>query len=175
MPGREALLSKNPVYHGKILNLRVDSVRLPSGKRTIREVVEHRPAVCIIPMINDEEVLLIRQYRYAVGEDILEIPAGLVEDDETFADAAQRELQEEIGYRGAISEIAQLFSSPGFSEELLVFFVARDLIPSRLEPDDDEFIETVRVSVARIPEMLRSGEIKDGKTFSALCWLLNTR
>ena len=160
MPGREALLSKNPVYHGKILNLRVDSVRLPSGKRTIREVVEHRPAVCIIPMINDEEVLLIRQYRYAVGEDILEIPAGLVEDDETFADAAQRELQEEIGYRGAISEIARLFSSPGFSEELLVFFVARDLIPSRLEPDDEE--------------MLRNGEIKDGKTFSALCWLLNT-
>ena len=126
MSGREALLSKNPVYHGKILNLRVDSVRLPTGKRTIREVVEHRPAVCIIPMINDEEVLLIRQYRYAVGEDLLEIPAGIVEEDETFADAAQRELQEEIGYRGAISEIARLFSSPGFSEELLVFFIARD-------------------------------------------------
>ena len=174
MSGREALLSKNPVYHGKILNLRVDSVRLPTGKRTIREVVEHRPAVCIIPMINDEEVLLIRQYRYAVGEDLLEIPAGIVEEDETFADAAQRELQEEIGHRGAISEIARLFSSPGFSEELLVFFIARDLIPSRLEPDDDEFIETVRAPVARIPEMLRNGDIKDGKTCSALCWLLNT-
>ena len=174
MSGREALLSKNPVYHGKILNLRVDSVRLPTGKRTIREVVEHRPAVCIIPMINDEEVLLIRQYRYAVGEDLLEIPAGIVEEDETFADAAQRELQEEIGHRGEISEIARLFSSPGFSEELLVFFIARDLIPSRLEPDDDEFIETVRAPVARIPEMLRNGDIKDGKTFSALCWLLNT-
>jgi ADP-ribose pyrophosphatase len=174
MTGEETPLSNTTVYRGKILNLRVDSVRLPSGKRTIREVVEHRPAVCVVPLVNDGEVLLIRQYRYAAGEFLLEVPAGIVEENEDFLEAAQRELQEEVGFKGELSEVARLYSSPGFSTELLVLFVARNLTPSRLEADDDEFIETVRVPVSRIPEMLRHGEILDGKTFSALCWLLNT-
>ncbi|ADE57139.1 MULTISPECIES: NUDIX hydrolase [Aminobacterium] len=170
----EKVLSRNVVYRGKILDLRVDNVRLSSGKRVVREVVEHEPAVAVIPLTSDKEVLLVKQFRYALEQKILEIPAGIVEEGETFKDTAIRELQEEIGYYpGELMEIGRFFTSPGFSDEVLVIFLALDLCPSSLEQDDDEEIVVETVSVDDIPRLLKDGSIRDCKTFGALSWLLN--
>jgi ADP-ribose pyrophosphatase len=110
----------------------------------------------------------------ALEQKILEIPAGIVEEGETFKDTAIRELQEEIGYYpGELMEIGRFFTSPGFSDEVLVIFLALDLCPSSLEQDDDEEIVVETVSVDDIPRLLKDGSIRDCKTFGALSWLLN--
>ena len=168
---RERTLAQRTVYTGRILNLRVDDVTLPSGKRAIREVVEHSPAVGILPVLDDGTVLLIRQHRYAVGEDVLEIPAGSVEGDEPVDEAARRELQEEVGYYPEhLREIGRIYNSPGFSTEMMALFVATGLRPSKLQEDDDEYISVVPVARGEIPALLAGGTLRDAKTFAALSW-----
>ena len=169
----EKVLSRNLIYRGKIIDLRIDNVQLQSGRKTIREEVEHEPAVAIIPLTEKNEVLLVRQYRHPLGEDILEIPAGIVEEGETFRDTAERELQEEVGYRpNDLVEVGKFYTSPGFSDEVIVVFVARKLVPSILDGDEDECIEVESVPLNDVPELLGSGKIKDCKTFAGLSWLL---
>ncbi|MDD3688966.1 MAG: NUDIX hydrolase [Synergistaceae bacterium] len=176
MDTREKTISKNTAYRGRILNLRIDKVEIPGGKKTIREVVEHSPAVAILPVADDGSVLLIRQYRYAIGEDILEIPAGLVEPGEDFDRCAERELQEEIGYfPGTLKEIGRMYNSPGFCTEMLVLYLASNLKPSKLQADVDEFIHLNPVPPGEIASILGDGRIRDGKTFAALSWYLAFR
>jgi len=176
MDKREKVLSQHVVYRGRILNLRVDNVRVPSGKRAYREVIEHNPAVGLIPLTSDGKVLLVSQFRYAVNEEILEIPAGIVEQGEDFETAALRELQEEVGYTASeLSQVGNFYSSPGFSNELLSIFVARGLSPSKLPEDDDEFIQIIPVDIGNLDDMLKAGRIKDCKTFAALSWLLSQK
>jgi len=159
------------VYKGRILNLRVDQVLFPSGDIKPREVVEHRPAAAVLAIDGEGCVYLIAQYRHAVDEVIYEIPAGIVEDGEDIAQTAVRELQEEIGFKpGRLREFFRLYSSPGFSDEEVVFFIAEDLEPSELPKDDDEQIEAIRFSPDEIVELLEGGRIKDGKTMIALYW-----
>lgn len=173
METREKRLSGKTLYRGKILNLRVDDVELPNGRTAIREIVEHAPAVAMLPVLDDGTVLLIRQFRYALGRDILEIPAGLVEEGEPFESAARRELQEEIGFfPETLREMGRIYNSPGFSTELLVLYLAEDLRPSRLQPDDDENIQVVPVAPEDVAPLLRRGDVADGKTFAALAWYL---
>lgn len=168
---REKTTARKTLYSGRILNLRVDDVELPGGKTTIREVVEHKPAVGILPVLDDGTILLIRQHRYAVSEDILEIPAGIVEGDEPFEDAARRELQEEIGYfPEKLKEIGRIYNSPGFSTELMALFLATCLRPSKLQEDDDEFISLVPVKHDEISSLIAGGTLRDAKTFAALSW-----
>jgi ADP-ribose pyrophosphatase len=170
---REKTLAQKTLYTGKILNLRVDDVELPGGKPAIREVVEHKPAVGILPVLGDGTILLIRQHRYAVGEDMLEIPAGILEENEPFEDAARRELQEEIGYYPEkLAEIGRIYNSPGFSTELMTLFVATGLRPSKLQEDDDEFISVVPLSREEIPALIAGGTLRDAKTFAALSWFM---
>lgn len=174
MEKREKVLSRHVVYRGRILNLRVDNVRVPSGKRAYREVIEHNPAVGLIPLTDDGQVLLVSQFRYAIDEEILEIPAGIVEDGEDFEAAALRELQEEVGFTASeLAHVGSFYSSPGFSTELLVVYLASGLSPSKLPEDDDEFLRTVSVKVGDLPAFLKEGKIKDAKTFAALSWLIN--
>lgn len=173
MDKREKVLSNHVVYRGRILNLRVDNVRVPSGRRAYREVIEHSPAVGILPVTPEGKILLVSQFRYAIGEEILEIPAGIVENDEPFEDAALRELQEEVGYTASeLMEIASFYTSPGFSNELLVLYLASGLIPSKLPEDEDEFIQVVAVDPEELPVLLKEGRIQDGKTFAALSWYM---
>lgn len=173
MDKREKVLSNHVVYRGRILNLRVDNVRVPSGRRAYREVIEHSPAVGILPVTPEGKILLVSQFRYAIGEEILEIPAGIVENDEPFEDAALREMQEEVGYTASeLTEIASFYTSPGFSNELLVLYLASGLIPSKLQEDEDEFIQVVSVDPEEIPVLLKEGRIQDGKTFAALSWFI---
>ena len=165
----ENRLSTETVFQGKIVTVRVDDVSLPNGVRAVREVVEHRPAVAIVPFDGDGGVLLVSQFRYPVGEELIEVPAGIIEEPETPEQGAGRELREEIGYRAReLRSLGSFWTTPGFSDELMYVFVATDLEPSRLEADEDEDISVVRVPVSRIRGMIEAGEIRDAKTIAAL-------
>lgn len=165
----EARLSTETVFEGKIVTVRVDAVSLANGVKAVREVVEHRPAVAIVPFDDDGQVILVSQFRYPVGEQLLEVPAGIIEEGETPEQCADRELQEEIGYRAReMRSLGSFWTAPGFSDELMYAFVATGLEPSRLEPDEDEDITVVRVPVSRVREMIDAGEIRDSKTIAAL-------
>ncbi|MCL1940740.1 MAG: NUDIX hydrolase [Synergistaceae bacterium] len=172
--GKEKQIGTKRIYDGKILNLRVDEVEMSSNARAVREVIEHKPAVGVLAVTENDSVLLVSQFRYAVGEEMLEICAGLVEEGESFRETAVRELQEELGYYPReLEEVARFYVSPGFCEELIVLFIAKNLSPSKLEHDEDEELSAVEVPVLEIPALLKSGAIKDGKTWAALVWFLN--
>ena len=165
----EMYLSGETVFKGRIVSVRVDSVQLPGGGTAGREVVEHRPAAVVVPIDSDGNVVLVRQYRYPVGKTLLEAPAGIIEEDETPETGAQRELQEEIGFRArSLRYLGGFWSTPGFCDERMHVFLATDLEPSRLEPDADENIAVERFSVSEIREMIRNGEIEDAKSIAAL-------
>jgi ADP-ribose pyrophosphatase len=154
----ERALDSTRVYDGRIIGVRVDTVALPDGRRTVREVVEHQSAVVVVPIDAHGNVLLVRQYRYAAGCDLLEAPAGLMEEAETAEECAQREL----------TPIGGFWPSPGFCTEFMHLFLARDLAYDRLEPDDDEDITLVTLPLSEAVELVRKGEIRDAKTICAL-------
>ena len=147
----------------------MDTASLPGGKTARREVVEHRPSVVVVPVDSNGEMVLVRQFRYPVGETLLEAPAGNIEDGELPEECAQRELQEEIGYRAeSLERLGSFWMSPGYCTELMHAFVARGLSPSSLDPDDDENIEVVRRSLSEARAMIERGEVRDAKTIAAL-------
>ena len=165
----ETALTSDLVFDGKLLRLRVDTVRLPDGRQASREVVEHRPAVVVVPIDGEDNVVLVRQFRYAVGESLLEAPAGGVEESETPLECARRELQEETGYLArSLESLGRFWTSPGFCDELMYAYVGRDLVPSALQPDPDEIIQTETVPLSSVVALIRNGEIQDAKTIAAL-------
>jgi ADP-ribose pyrophosphatase len=169
----EVTLSSERLYEGRIVNLRLDTVRLDDGTVTRREIVEHGEAVAIVPLDGDGHVLLVRQYRKPIEQELLEIPAGGVDPGEDATACAGRELQEETGYRaGKLQRLGGFFSSPGFTSEYLHLYLATDLVPSHLTADDDEAIELVRLPVTQALDMIASGEICDAKTIIGLLLLL---
>ena len=165
----EVRLTSERIFDGRILNLRVDTVALPGGGEATREVAEHRPACVIVPLDDDGDVLLVRQYRHAVGETLLEAPAGQVEEGELPEECARRELQEETGYAAAdFRRIGAFWPSPGFCDQLMHAFLARRLTPGRPAPDEDENLEVVKYPLSRVLKMIGSGQIRDGKTIAAV-------
>ena len=166
---KETKLTSKTVFEGRVIQVRVDSVRLANGREAVREVADHAPAVVIAPIDSDGSVVLVRQYRYPVEEALLEAPAGIVEPGEEPDDCAQRELQEETGYRADdMRPLAGFWTSPGFCSEYMYAYVARDLVPSKLEADYDEDIAVERVPLSEVPEMIRDGRIRDAKTIAVL-------
>ena len=169
MPTLPQLVKQDSIFDGKIIKVRVDTLLLPDGQQVSREVVVHNGAVVIVPIDQDDHVLLVRQYRHAAGESLLEAPAGTLEDSESPDDCAQRELQEEIGYASTnLRALGGFWSSPGFCTEFIYAYMARNLVESKLSADDDEDIDVERVPTSRIPELIRLGEIRDAKTIAAL-------
>ena len=166
---KEITLESKQIYQGKIINLRVDTVRLPSGRVSTREVAEHSNAVCIVPIDENGDVLLVRQYRTPVQGPLLELPAGGVESGEVSEEAVQRELQEEIGYiAGNLQHLSSFWLTPGWSTEFMHAYLATDLSPSKLVGDDDENIVIVPVSMGRAMELIGTGEIEDAKSIAGL-------
>lgn len=166
---REETIESTQAYDGRLVKLRVDRVRLPNGKEATREIVVHRGAVAVVPMINREKIVMVRQFRQAAGEILLEIPAGTLDVGEDPVNCAQRELEEEICYHP--NKLTLMFTSylaPGYSSEKLHTFLAEDLVKKCAESDADEFIEVVEVSLNDAIEYIRSGEIKDAKTICGI-------
>ncbi len=165
----EQMISSERVFDGRIVGVRADAVLLPNGRNATREVVEHRPSVVIVPVDADGNAILVRQYRYPAEQVLLEAPAGVVEESETPDDCAMRELQEEIGFSSRdLRALGGFWMSPGYCTEFMYAYLAKDLVPSRLEADADESIEVERVSISRVSRLIRLGEIQDAKTIAAL-------
>jgi ADP-ribose pyrophosphatase len=165
----EELVSSRRIYEGRVVNLRVDRVRLPSGRATDREIVEHRGSVGVVALTEEDDVLLVSQFRAAVGRALLEIPAGTLEPGETAEACALRELREETGHMaGHIEELLAFYVSPGFCDERTWLYLATSLKPGSQDVDSDECIDVVRIPLNTALEMTGSGEICDGKTVLGL-------
>ncbi|MEO8458792.1 MAG: NUDIX hydrolase [Chloroflexota bacterium] len=168
-PAAERVIKSERKYEGKIANLRVDTVELPSGRTAVREIVEHEPVVAIVPIDANGNVILVRQFRLAIGEVMLEVPAGGVDHGEAFNHAAQRELSEEIGMRaGRMEQIGDFYVSPGFMTERIIVFLARELREERAPADEDEDIAVVTMPLAEAIAMVERGEFHDAKSIAGL-------
>lgn len=168
----ETVTSSRRVFDGRIINLRVDTVVLPDGKTSQREIVEHRGAVAMVPMRDRDTVILVRQYRRAAAGSLLEIPAGTRDPDEDIELCARRELAEEINYQaGRMIKLFHSYQAPGYSTEVIHTFLALDLTPVEGHTDEDEFLEIVPTPFADALEMVKSGEIVDSKTISGLLFV----
>lgn len=166
---QEETVRSRIIYHGKILDLRVDNVLLPNGREAEREVVVHPGAVAVVAVTEEQEVLLVRQYRHPVGEVLLEVPAGKLEQGEDPVDCAKRELAEETGYTADKWELlSRFYTTPGFSDEIMYLYLAQGLIPEQRRADDDEFIELCREPLETAVGKALSGQFKDAKTIVAL-------
>lgn len=164
----EKTLTSREVYRGRILRVREDTVRLPNGKTAEREVAEHPGGVGILAL-DGGDVLLVRQYRYAFSRVLTEIPAGKREPGEEPFVTAQRELREEIGATaGKWAELGALIASPGCYGEVLYLYMAQELTFGDTHPDEDEFLDVVRMPFDRAVELCMTGELTDAKTVIAL-------
>ena len=165
----EQRISSEQVFDGKLVKVRVDAVRLPSGREATREVVEHPGAVAILPVTDAGKLILVRQFRYAVGRHLLEVPAGTREPGEPDEETARRELHEEVGFEAATIELlARFFISPGWCNEELVAFRATGLRDIGAKPEQDEELEVVEVDPADVTRLIASGEIGDAKTITTV-------
>jgi ADP-ribose pyrophosphatase len=169
----EKKLSTRQIYQGRAVNIRVDTVEKASGTKTTREVVEHSDCVAVVALDEQDNVLLVRQFRHAVDRFLLEIPAGGIDPGEEPVDSVRRELQEEIGYfPRKIDKLGGFYATPGYGTEYLHCFVATDLVSARLVAEDTDDIEVVRASPDEIPHLIASGEICDAKSIAALLMFL---
>ena len=165
----EPTIETKRIFEGNILNLRVDTVRMPSGRSATREIVEHSHAVCIVPVDEDGNVILVRQYRKPAEEALLEVPAGGVEEGEVSEEAVLRELQEEIGYTAdKLQHLSSFWVAPGWATEYMHAYLATGLRVPKLEGDEDENIEVVRLPFSQAIAMFKTGEINDGKTIASM-------
>jgi ADP-ribose pyrophosphatase len=171
----ETRIDGRRVYSGRVLSLEVDRVRLEDGTETVREVIRHPGAVVIVPLIG-EDVLLVRQFRYATGEKLVELPAGTLAPGEEPDACARRELAEETGYAtAALTHMASFYSAPGFCDELVHCFRAERLEPAPgVRGDEDERIEVVRLPLTTVATMIHGGAIRDTKTVAGMLLVLSS-
>jgi ADP-ribose pyrophosphatase len=157
------------IYQGRIVNLNLETVRLPNGATVELEIIHHPGAAAIVAMKDEETVLLIRQYRHAAGGYILEIPAGTLRPGEDPVVCAARELEEEIGFRpSALEPLATFFTTPGFTDEVIHIYKATGLMPGKQNLDHDEVLEVVEVPLREAIGRIGDGSIRDGKTIVGL-------
>ena len=171
----ETTLERHILHRGRFINFRVDTIEDPRGKRHTREIVEHPGAICVVP-IDGDDVLMVRQYRTPVAQVVLELPAGTLDrmPDGTIedpGDAAPRELGEETGQRAATwRSLGSFWTAPGFTEELMHLYLATDLEPlaDYGGPDEDEYLDLVRLPWREAVEMAEAGDVRDAKTLVGL-------
>lgn len=172
----EKTLSSRLLHEGKNFDFLVDEVELPNGHVTQRDIVRHPGAVAIVPLLGDGRVALIRQYRYAAGKNLLEIPAGTLEQGEPPLECAARELREETGYEAQeLEPLLSCFMAPGYSDEVIHFFVARGLSVVGDDPEDDEEITLESYSLEEVRRMIVDNVIEDSKTIVGILSLRGDR
>ena len=166
----EKKIDGKQIYEGRILDLEVDSVLLASGNEATREVVRHKGAVVVLPLHADRRIEFVRQYRYPMGEVLLELPAGKLDPGEEPIACAGRELAEETGWKPIeIHELGSFFTTPGFTDEVLHAFVATPLEPApEAVQDPDEAIENVTMTIEEALDACRDGSIRDSKTIATI-------
>ena len=162
-------LDRKTVFDGRVVHLAVDRVELPNGQTAELEVISHPGAAAMVPLSEDGEVLLVRQYRYATDSWLLEVPAGKLDPGEKPEVCAAREVEEEVGYRaGELIPLGWIWTTPGFTDEVIHLFAAFELEEVERRPEDDEVIELVRTPLATALELVWRGELNDAKSALAL-------
>lgn len=172
MQFEEKTLKKKFIYQGKILNLRCDDVMLPNGKTALREIVEHAGGSCVL-CEKDGKILFVKQFRYAYGKELLELPAGKKDVGETAEQTALRELEEEAGLKAQKAHLLfEVYPSPGYTDEVIKIFRVTEFTESKSHLDEDEFLNCVWIEKSKVKNMIEQGEIKDAKTLIALLRIL---
>lgn len=162
---REKTVAKKEIFAGRLLKLRDETVVFPDGQQTKREIVEHPGAVAVIALTDDNELVLVRQFRKAINAVLLEIPAGVPKKGEKGEVCARRELEEETGYYAKkVKKIWSAAASPGYSTEIINYYLAQDLTKLKQRTDEDEFIEVDLVDLEECVDLLKNGRIVDNKT-----------
>lgn len=170
----EKTLSTKQIFEGKIISVQVDTVQLPNGEQSTRELVKHPGAVAVIPVTKDGKIIMVRQFRKALEKEIIEIPAGKLELGEAPEVTAIRELEEETGYTTKQLQYVQSFyTSPGFADEIIYLYYTDQLEPmiDEAELDEDEFVEVMEVSLDEAETFMKEQKIHDAKTVFALMFL----
>jgi ADP-ribose pyrophosphatase len=172
----ERTLSSRLLHEGKSFSFKTDQVELPNGRTTTRDVVDHPGAVAIVPVLDDSRLVLVRQFRYAAGRELLEIPAGTLERGEKPDDCASRELREETGYEAdSMRRLLSCFTAPGYSNEVIHLYVATGLRRGEMETEEDEEIEVEEVGLDEALRMIEENRIEDAKTIVGVLSYLTRR
>ncbi|GMQ64500.1 NUDIX hydrolase [Vallitalea sp. AN17-2] len=162
-------LDRKEVFNGKRVRLVIDKLKMPNDKEVNWELITHPGAAAVIPVDNDGNIIMVRQYRNAADDYVLEIPAGGVEEGEDPSICAKRELEEETGYKSDnIEYLLKFYSSIGITDEMISIYVATDLQESQQNLDDDEYVTIEKYKLEKLIDMIYSGQITDGKTISGL-------
>jgi len=165
----EKTLTTETIFDGKVIKVEVADIELPDGKTATREIVRHKGAVGILAISDENKIILVKQYRKALEQTIIEIPAGKLEIDENPEACAIRELKEETGYTASnINFIHKFYTSPGFADEIIYLYEAKMLIKGQAMPDEDEFVEILELSLAEVDSLVTGGQIVDAKTLVAI-------
>ncbi len=166
----ETCVDSHLIFDGKILHVYKDDIALPDGRPAFREYIRHTGAVCVLPLTDNGEVICVRQYRYATGSVMLEIPAGKLDFvGEDHESAVRRELREETGaVCGRLTDLGVFYSSPALMDEKIHMYLAEELTFGQTDPDEDEFVESVRIPLQELVDMVMRGEIADCKTQAAV-------
>ena len=169
---KETKISSEQKFSGRLIDLYLDQVELPNGETTTREWIDHPGAVCLIPILPDGKICLIRQFRYGPGEEFIEIPAGKLDAGEAPLDCAYRELEEETGYRtNKLTFLTNIHPAIGFSNEKMWMYLAEELELSKKKLDEDEFLELLPTPLNIALEWVFSGKITDVKTIIGIMWM----
>lgn len=168
----EKTIKKVTIYKGKVISFRTDKVKLPNNDTAIREFMDHPGAVAVLALTDKNEIVLVKQYRYPVGNTTYEIPAGKLHyKGENFLKRAKAELKEETGYSASkFTHLLDFWPTPAFSNEILRIYLATGLKKGKSNPDDDEFLDVFHIKDIKVLKMIHEGKIKDSKTIIAVLY-----
>ena len=168
---KETQISSEKIFSGRLINLYFDQVKLPNGETSTREWIDHPGAVCLIPILADGNLCLIRQFRYGPREEFIEIPAGKLDDGEDPVDCAYRELEEETGFKAnKLTFLTNIHPAIGFADEVMGLYLAEKLVKTASNQDEDEFLELIPTPLEKAVKMVWDGVITDAKTIIGILW-----
>jgi ADP-ribose pyrophosphatase len=163
------ILQSKTIYQGRVFDIRQETVQLPNGRAVQLDIVAHRGAVTILPVDEKGQIWFVRQYRHPAGETILELPAGVIEAEESPEECARREVREETGMAAdKLQKLGEFYLAPGYSTEYMYVFLAKDLHSSPLQQDEDEVLSVEKIPIERAYTLAQAGKFRDAKTLAAL-------